>query len=158
MYPPATQVNQLKYKRDEAVYMLSRVNQSSSYYNGYMDPSGFRAVQFLDRTLLSGSHQKNRNSSLHRSFFRSGLIEPLLVPPVVKYLEQVRPLNETELMDPNGFQAAKCLLRILLSGFPHEEPRVRTPPFLFPFANERSPPASYCGSVLEAWRRHQNVS
>ena len=72
-----------QYKRDEAIY---RVRESSSKAVNSSYPNHCLPPSFYLRTLLCGSLNKNQDSVLHQSFFRSPIREVQLLPIIARYL------------------------------------------------------------------------
>ena len=81
-------VRQLR-ERDETGLMYSS-------YCSSLDPDGYRAHRGAVRLLLSGSLMKNKDSVLHRSFFRSGLRETHLLPIIGSFLNRKGEVEEEE--------------------------------------------------------------
>ena len=89
-----------QYKRDEVLYRLRQMNicgfgcrpPYGPFYRFTYDhakynyPEGCLSPSFYVKTLLCGSLNKNQDSVLHRSFFRSPMREVHLLPIIAAYL------------------------------------------------------------------------
>ena len=98
----ALQFGSEKHRREEAIYRVRRL-QKRGVWNKVkrseravdcvcllQDLHFSRSRQFLVKVLFSGSLRKNKDSSLYRSFFRSGLREVHLLPLITRYVEKDR--------------------------------------------------------------------
>ena len=117
-------LHDVDYKLDEAALLLSQVKEEKrkdekrelklfKYFKPF-DPRGARARRSFTRTLLSGSLEKNKDSAIHQSFFKSGLRETYLIPVVCKYLERAKgdeEIQEEEDEEEEEEEEGKVVLR-----------------------------------------------
>jgi len=91
---------------DEALYILGGLSPNNAYFVtneniaryvcSVHDPTGGHAFKCFLRTLLAGDLKRNSSSALHRSFFRSHLMEVFLLPLIYQFLRPRRTPNPTE--------------------------------------------------------------